>query len=150
MFGYRDVAIGGKAIKTIQEKYGDKGVVEMNRLAVSPKARKNKIAADLVVSVFQYLAIENEDERPLIATAAHNSWVPGFIDHIPGVGENKELIGDPFLYEITDPEPVQLYLFCRESIKKSSGKYLVHHNGRKDQNKFCRLPDNLIIPCDRN
>jgi len=128
VFGYRDSAIGEEAIKTLHEKYGDLGVVEMNRLAVSSKARTPdvKVAVDVVVAVFRYLALRGNDDRPMIATAARNSWVPGFIRNIPGVGEIQELVGEPFRYEETDPEPVQLYLFQRELMRESKEKYLVH------------------------
>ena len=128
VFGYRDSAIGGQAIKTLHEKYGDNGVVEMNRLAVSSKARTPdvKVAVDVVVAVFHYLALQENDDRPLIATAARNSWVPGFIKNIPGVGDVRERFGEPFFYEDTDQEPVQMYLAHRDLMRKSIGKYLVH------------------------
>ena len=58
----------------------------MNRLAVSAKARTPdiKVGTDLVVGAFRHLSLNKDgDDRPLIATAAVNSWVPNFINNCP-------------------------------------------------------------------
>ena len=51
--------------KSLWEKYGDNIIVEMNRLAVSPKARTQdiKVAADMVLAVFRYLTFGNNDDQ---------------------------------------------------------------------------------------
>ena len=54
----------------------------MNRLAVSAKARTPdlKVGTDLVAGVFRHISLDGDDDRPLIATTAVNSWVPNFIN----------------------------------------------------------------------
>ena len=54
----------------------------MNRLAVSAKARGLRVGTDLVVGAFRHLSLngDGDDDRPLIATAVVNSWVPNFIN----------------------------------------------------------------------
>lgn len=127
IFGYLGwSSTGANAIGQVLEKFGPGGVIEMNRLAVSAKARTPdiKVGTDLVVGAFRHLSLGGVgDDRPLIATAAVNSWVPNFMNHIPGVGEIAEKLGEPFRYEDSDPKPVQMFVFPRELIRKSAEKY---------------------------
>ena len=127
VFGYASTAINGMAINRVLTIHGASGVVEINRLAVSSEARTSsvKVGSDLLVAVFRYLASREKDERPVVATAAVNSWVPNIINSIPGVGEIADRFGDPFYYESTDPEPVQMLLFQRCLVRKSIRKYLI-------------------------
>ena len=107
-----------KAVQDILDKYGDEGLVEINRFAISSRCEnKEEVGVNLLLSLLQYLA-ETEDSRPVVAAVPlHFHWTP----HTFIFSEFMKPVGSPFIYEDRDLDyaPTQLYVASRSELREA-------------------------------
>ena len=105
-----------KAVRDILDKYGDEGLVEINRFAISSKCvNKEEVGVDLLLSLLQYL-MEKEDDRPVVAAVPLKyHWTPYTSIFL----KIMKPFGSPFLYEDRDYSPAQLYIAQRGELHET-------------------------------
>ena len=111
---------GTEAIQDAVRLHSPKGLVEINRVAVSKEQRSARIFGSVLFPmVFHHLATDI-DERPLIYSIPTN--LTGYINSWESrTGGAK--FGEPFYYEDSDPAPAQMFLLSRSRVRDVAREY---------------------------